>query len=868
MVAAVLVSCSGKAAARLGAPHALTVDAMTAPIGLGTDDVAFAWQGTDPRQGAVQRAYRLVVTSGATTVWDTGKVASAQQAFVPYAGRALQPDAAYRWAVQTWGASGGASPLATSTFETGLRDQDWRASWVRRTTTDPLESEYVQYTYVRKEAHLSSSPIVRARAYVSADQQYELDVNGQRAGKGEAFSFPDEQYYETLDVTHLLRAGSMNAFALLYSWQGATKGHPAGAPGVILQVSVDHADGTHEVVTTDGTWRARKAAWLPGPQRDLEGDQVDYVENVDGRAIPVGWDLPGFDDTTWSPVTVLGPAGTSPWSHLVPARTRIVEQPLAPVKVSRLASGALVADFGAVYAAVPTVTFSNGTAGNVVHMRAGYLLDPDGQVSTVHGTQHTDMSYSYVQRGGVESFVPFDYLGFRYFEVDDPGAAQVTALTRHVAVPDVGAATFSSSDATIDAVYELGRHSALFTAQEQFIDTPTREKGPWLWDGFNESETAMAAFGDQNETRKSLLEFAESQRRYWPQGGINKIYPTSLGAVQINEFTEIYPEWVWQYWMSTGDRGLLEAVFPALEKVAAYVAAAIVPSTGLVTNLPATSIYYAFPTVTRLNILGANVFRRVADIADALGRPSGGLRAQQTALTGAVNRSLTRADGTYVDGLDAGGAQVGTASQDTNAAAIVYGVAPTGRVAAVAAYVAALGMQAPPRTAGEVLEALRIAGRGTDVVTRLTDRNTDGWAKILAEGATFTWEVWQPSDANGDSMSHGWGSNVLVEVQRAILGVVPTAPGYATFTLAPPPSPLRAVSGRVPTPFGPITVVWQRAPSGRWELTLTVPGNATADVTLPGAAPRPRGSRSLGGGVFAFGAGVYDLSLLAEVGPG
>jgi alpha-L-rhamnosidase len=461
----------------------------------------------------------------------------------------------------------------------------------------------------------------------------------------------------------------------------------------------------------------------------------------------------------------------------------------------------------------------------------------------------------------VESFVPFDYLGFRYFEVDDPGAAQVIALTRHVALPDLEAATFSSSDPTIDAVFELGRHSALFTAQEQFIDTPTREKGPWLWDGFNESQAAMAAFGDENETRKSLLEFAESQRRYWPEGGINKIYPTSLGAVQINEFTEIYPEWVWQYWMNTGDRGLLEAVFPAMEKVADYVAAAIAPSTGLVTNLPATSIYYSFPTVTRLNILGVDVFRRVADAADALGRPSGRLRAQQAALTAAINRSLTRSDGTYVDGLDAHGTKVASASQDTNAAAIVYGVALAGRIAAVATYVAGLGMQAPPRTAGEVLEALRLAGRGTDVVTRLTDRSTDGWAKILSEGATFTWEVWHPSDANGDSMSHGWGANVLVEVQRAILGVVPTSPGYATFTVTPPPRPLRTVSGRVPTPRGPITVVWQRGTSGRWGLTLAVPGNASADVTLPGTAPRPRGSRALGGGVFALGAGVYDLSL-------
>ena len=166
-------------------------------------------------------------------------------------------------------------------------------------------------------------------------------------------------------------------------------------------------------------------------------------------------------------------------------------------------------------------------------MRAGFLLDQPvpgqpfsgvpGQVSAAHGTQHTDMSYGYVQRGGDEQFHPFDYLGFRYFQIDDPGEPltpdDVVALARHTAMPDQAPATFSSSEATIDAEFQLGAHSAMYTAQEQYIDTPTREKGSWLFDGFNESRTAMAAFGEQNLTRKSLTEFAQSQQRYWPNGG-------------------------------------------------------------------------------------------------------------------------------------------------------------------------------------------------------------------------------------------------------------------------------------------------------------------------------------------------------------
>ena len=846
------LATAGVATPGLGSPHALTVDGLTTPIGLGSTDIQFGWHVNDPRRGAAQAAYRIVVSRvalagppGTTPVWDTGRVASADQTFVPFGGPALAPDAVYEWTVQTWAATGGPGPFAMPTrFETGLGDQDWQAEWIRRAANDTVE--YNQFTYARKAFALRASPIVRARVYVSADQQYELSVNGVRAGKGQAYSYPDSQYYETLDVTRQLRAGSPNALGILYNWDGATKGHPAGTPGVIAQLSVLHQDGTSELITTDGSWRVLKGNWGPGKQRDEEGDQVDYTENIDSTRDPVGWDRPGYRDAAWAPAIVLGSAGVAPWTHLISVRTRIVEEPVKAVSLTRLADGAIVADFGKVYAAVPTVAFHHGRKDRMVTMHTGYLVEQHpfvgerGQVSVRQGTQHTDMSYSYVQRGGNETFHPFDYLGFRYLQIDNPGEtlspSDVVALTRHTAVPDETAGTFTSSNPTANAVFELGRHSALFTAQEQFLDTPTREKGPWLFDGFNESQTAMAAFGEQNLTRKSLVEFAQSQARYWPQGRINKIYPTGLGAQDINESTEASAEWVWQYWLHTGDRSLLEAVYPVIANVADYVSAAIDPSTGLVTNLPATNVYYSTPVVTRLNVLGVNVFRRAGDIAAVLNRPVNEVtrqRDREAGLTGAITARLTRADGVYVDGLDAQGTQTTEASQASNTAALAYGVVPPDRQATVAAYVAGLGMSNPPQTAGELLEALRVTGRDQDFVDRVTDPNTPGWANILARGGTFTWEVWKPIDANGDSMSHGWGSNVLVEIQRELLGVNSTGPGYATFDVSPPRAGLPSASGRVPTPRGDIVVAWHRRtrPAGS-TLDLSVPPNATAPLRL------------------------------------
>ncbi|MGD0380497.1 MAG: family 78 glycoside hydrolase catalytic domain [Acidimicrobiales bacterium] len=845
-----------------GSPLSLTVDGLVSPIGLDPGDIQFAWQVGDGRRGARQSAYRIVVSrlsvagaqAGASAkVWDTGRVRSAEQAFIAYGGRALSPDSVHSWTVQTWAPSGGPGPLApAATFETGLRDGDWKANWIwRRTSLAPD-----QYTYARKEVTLGAAPIVRARAYVSGDQQYELYVNGTRAGKGQAYCYPDSQYYETLDVTHLLNAGGPNALGLLYGWQGPTKGHPAAHPGCIVQVSVLHSDGSTEMIVTDGTWRVRQGAWLPGTERDLEGDKVSYTENIDGPDIPVGWESPGFDDTTWAAAAVLGPAGVKPWTHLVSVRTRIVQEPVPAVSLTTLPSGAVVADFGKVYAAVPTVTFHQGVAGRLVSMRAGYVLDEPGdgvaftglpgQVSTVHGTQHTNMRYSYIQRGGVEQFAPFDYLGFRYFQIDNPGEtlapSDVVALTRHSAVPDEHAAAFASSEPGVDAVFELSRHSALFGAQEQFIDTPTREKGPWLWDGFNESQTAMAALADQNLTRKSLQEFAQSQARYWRSGAINKIYPTGLGAEDIDEYSEIYAEWVWQYWLNTGDRILLDEVYPVLVKLAGYVHDAVDPQTGLVKGLPSTEPSYPYAVATRLNILGANVFRRTADVAEALGRPPSEVtrqRQRQRALTSALNQRLTRSDGIYADGLVGVHTLAPRASQEVNACAVAYGVVPAHRLSAVASHVAGLGMHAEPQTAAEVLRTLATVGNYDEFLLRLTDPTTNGWANILARGATFTWEVWQPSDANGDSMSHGWGSNALVEIQQWLLGVRPTGPGYATFDVAPPPAGPTWVEGTVPTPRGTVEVGWRRPATGgpATNLDLTVPPNATATISLAGTHP-------------------------------
>jgi alpha-L-rhamnosidase len=847
-------STSGSA----GPPLRLTVNGVESPVGVDPDDVHFAWELNDSRRGARQTAYRIVVTSAPRTgtprtIWDSAHIVSSRQAFVLYGGRKLAGDTEYQWRVSTRDEGGGWSPFSAPTsMTTGLRDGDWTSVWLQPAASD---AQVDRHTYVRTHRTLPHKSIERATAFVAAAHKYQLWVNGAQVDSGPSFCYPDEQYYQATDVTQHLRPGGANAVGILHHWYGPGQGRPASAPGLLVQLSIHFTDGTKQIIATDGSWKEHPGEWLPGGYRNTDGN--DFVENIDGRAMPVGWADGDFDDRSWTSPSVLGPVGTAPFTGLVALRTRIVESPVAPVSVRTLPSGAVVVDFGKVYAARPEVTFHQGTSGRTVPMHVGYLLDADGHVSTVHGVQGTNLSFSYIQRQGTQTFRPFTFLGFRYLQIDEPGErlshSQITAMARHAAMPTVSSATFVSSKPMLNDVWELTRRSALYTSQEQFIDTPTREKGPFLWDGSNESEVAMRALGEQNLTWQALRDFSRSQKRYWPDGRVNAVYPNGDGARDFPTFTEKYPDWVWRYYLSTGDEGTLASLQTTVQNISDYLQNAVDPATGLITGLALGSngdpIYgYDLNTVadTTVNVMGVNAFNRIGQIVGVLGDTEQvAIQSSRSAsLQAAVNARLVRSDGIYVDGLHADGSLSPHASQQVNASALAYGVVPPARVKAVGAYVAGLGISVSPDHGLELLRALHTAGLDNELIGTLTNTRIPGWAHIVAAGGTFTWETWVPSDDIGDSMSHGWGSCALVAMQEVLLGITPlaTADGTTVLSLRPPPGNLN-VSGLVPSPSGTVSVDWHRRGSTAG-LDLLLPPNSSARLQLPVAKP---GSYTEGG---------------------
>ena len=835
------------------APDDLRVGDRVSPLAVEGRPL-FSWLPHDPSGNQLQSAWQIQVwrEDSSALVWDSGKVRSAQQSDLEYAGLwPLRPAQAYVWRVRTWNRDDAASAWsAAAAFDTALAPgaEGWGARWIRRATLDAADAAD-EYTLARMERLIGKSPIRRARAYVSANHQFELHVDGRVVDRGPAFAYPGEGYYQASDLTPLVQPGQALVVGLLYHWYGAGQGRPAGEAGLLVRVVVEHEDGSSEVIVSDSDWRVQRATqWqLGAPQRNSDGG--DYVEWIDARQTLDGWDRPGYATSGWQ-VPVVAP--------FLPVRAqepRLRTTEVRPLTVTTLADGSVVADFGQVVPARPRVRFAAGISGRTLSIRAGYRLKADGSVSDASDTtQGTDLSFRFVQREGAQEFLPQTHFAWRYLQLSAPGETlgpeAFSALVEHTDAPLDRGAEFASSDPTLNAVFALTQRSALYAVQQQFVDTPTREKGQFLGDAVNISFATMAAWRERDATQKAIDEFIASQARYWPDGRVNAVYPNGDGRRDIPDYTLLLPIWVWRYHLETGDRTLLRRAYPALSRIAEYAWRYRDDSTGLITRLAGGSGAYQFGIVdwppsgrfgydrsqaalTTVNVLAVAALRSTAAIAGALGLADGpALDEHADRLTTAINDRL-RSGSLYVDGATEG-QQSSHLSQHANSLALAFGIVPSAEREPVASYVAALGMRQGPMTAHWLAQALGESGRPEALLDLLTNPQHPGWAQVLARGGTFTWEAWDSaSSGETESESHGWGSQVIVDILETLLGIRIISPGAAVVGIRPPASGLSFARGCVHTERGPVRVDWSRQGTSGLELTIDVPMNVRAEVALP-----------------------------------
>jgi len=204
-------------------PYGLECEARQNPIGIDTGQPRLGWKLRSEQPNQRQSGYEIEVATspdklagGMPDAWSSGRVASAQTAWIPCAGSRLESFRRYWWRVRVWDGAMTASDWSqpaewiTSLVEPSRQKGSWIASPNTSLRSGPLP-------IFRKE-FVIDRPLRQALAMISGAGFHELRVNGTKVGDhvlAPAWTnFRATMLYETFDVSPLLRSGR-NALGVL-----------------------------------------------------------------------------------------------------------------------------------------------------------------------------------------------------------------------------------------------------------------------------------------------------------------------------------------------------------------------------------------------------------------------------------------------------------------------------------------------------------------------------------------------------------------------------------------------------------------------------------------------------------------------------
>jgi len=440
----------------------------------------------------------------------------------------------------------------------------WPSRWIGRKGWKG--DEPVVWAF-RREFEVSRKSVIRM--HVTADQRYDLYLNGERIAWGSERGDPANWFYETCDLT--LPKGSHTLVARVW-WTGfdrlAHLGHATARPAFLL-----HAEGiwSERLDTGIADWQVcelkgysfvlpeiKNAFWAVGGRTVLDtrkhswdfekgvGDKWSAAEPVAptcfraaGDEQPIQWllrpsTLPAMFEKTHMPglvrhvekaeakvdfeaVRVLteanDAAAVKEWTALLRGRGK--------VKVPAETRLRVLIDLDNYYCAWPQLFFSGGLAAEVRLNWAESLFEEEngfvkGNRDAIEGKYFRGMSDRVICDGSAgRCFEPLWWEAGRYLQLEiqtGAEALQIDGLAlRETHYPHKYESRFSSSDPRWNDIFRLSKRVLEMCSHESYMDCPYYEQLMYAGDTRIEILTTYATTRDDRLPRKALELFDRSR---------------------------------------------------------------------------------------------------------------------------------------------------------------------------------------------------------------------------------------------------------------------------------------------------------------------------------------------------------------------
>lgn len=504
----------------------------------------FSWNLKAEENSEKQSAYRILVRDDQFIVWDSGKVASEDNLYIPYAGEELTASTSYRWKVTVYDEKGTAIESEDAFFETGL--DVWDAEWIGY--DEPVDGKVFDRNapfycaddfadgindyflppapYLRRE-FVAEKTVKKAKLYYSAFGLADVQINGQVISEA-LFAPGIANYAETVfskavDVTPFVEAG-LNAISIILGdgWYAGYIGLNnrewyGSKPRAMAQLEITYMDGTTDKVVTDGTW---KAAYGGVREADVfEGAKFDATLE------PKGWRTVFFDDSSWAPVETGAEIPLTPTPH--PGVDVVVHERIPCAEIIQHKENIIRLRFDRYICGVLNLKV-RGTRGSRIVINHTEILNEAGELHHA-GNRSARNQDEYVLSGeGEETFAPlFTYHGFRYADIQVFGEVElIHAEGVQMGTKLLDTTRFASNNEMVNTVFDM----VLATEKANLFDVPTDctardERLGWGMEG-NHFLFAMTYMNNQYRMiHKWAKDIWDGQRE---NGSLEAIAPTMM----------------------------------------------------------------------------------------------------------------------------------------------------------------------------------------------------------------------------------------------------------------------------------------------------------------------------------------------------
>ena len=755
-----------------------------------------------------------------------------------------------------------------------------RGLWPCRWISCPQAGQPPFVTAYRRRFEMDRD--AKVRVHVSADERYELFVDGVRVGRGPERGDINNWFYETYDLE--LAKGAHVVVARVWSLGLlAPYAQMTVRPGFIL---APQDDLIGVLGTGVAEWQCKRlggygideplgVAWGTGANLTIDAAEFDWgFESGGGEGwapVAVGHEgTCGRVRNEVQPVHLMRPAvlpammeqprqvGTVRFVS-APADSGTAKVPVRsgdhladeldgwqgvlagqPITLAANTIRRAIIDLENYYCAYPELVTSGGKGAKIrVHWAEGLFTEPNGNDKgnrdEIEGKYFYGTGDRFLPDGGKgRRFETLWWQAGRYVEIvvetaDEPLTLERLTL-RETRYPLANETRFESSDSRMERVTPIAVRALQMCSHETYMDCPYYEQLMYVGDTRLEALTTYAITHDDRLPRKALMMFDASRRH---DGLTQSRYPSRVRQT-IPPFSLWWVAMIHDYAWWRDDRAFVESLMVGGRNVMEGYRRFVNPDgllqapngwnfTDWVQWEQGIPPHGEFGVSGVLNWQYALVLTQMAELEEYLNEPELAQRCRRQArdLAGRCEAFWDEGRRLYADDLEHK-----HFSEHTQCLAVLSGLPGDARLTALAESLPKA--QDVQRTTVYFIHYLFETCRKLGLTDLLFER-LGLWFDFVRSGLKTTPE--QPEPTRSDC--HAWGAHVLYHYLATILGVRPGAIGFGTVRIEPRLGPLKWARGTIVHPKGMIGLDLHDE-EGRTMGCVTLPRGVTGVVVRDG----------------------------------